>query len=429
MDKEPSEGIARYEDFRATTFPIATPLLANIPKGKSGGPQNFMWGGNGVFWDVVLTRPVGMSASQTGHFPPGAEAVERQANVGIKRTYVQRQIDALAIQGTKDKKAAYIPLARKIATEALDAARLGQQEVLHGDGRGVKGLITVVTSTTVVDVGSPYGLSGAGQGGLLLDQGMFIAVLDTSASDAVLGTATVNSAVNAGDTVTLTLDTAITGMAVGDKIVAASTATSNSFNNYPNGLLNMLNFGGSFASIHNIDQASFARWDTTRLVAGTDTGDASQPDEFDVWELAQRIAGLSGKDAQLKPKQFLLQTTPGIHKRLAQSFLGQRRLTPEDFQNIRGGYKALTVFGLPMLKDFWNPAGVVYLVHLPSVAWVDRQDWVRLSFEGSGPWRFISGRDAYEINFGSYWNTAVVNRISHGLISGYTDTVRYSHVK
>jgi hypothetical protein len=148
---------------------------------------------------------------------------------------------------------------------------------------------------------------------------------------------------------------------------------------------------------------------------------------MDVWELAQRVAGVSGKDAKLMPGEFLMQTTPGVQKKLAESFLGQRNLAPSDFKPIKGGFKAIELFGLPLLSDYWNRAGYLYLVHLPSIAWVDRQDWTKLSYQGAGPWRFIAGRDAYEVNFGSYWNTAVLQRNAHGIIAGYTDTVRYDH--
>ena len=417
-----------YESYRLNSFPKLTPLLAQLKKGKRGGPRNMRWGGNGVFWDVVLTRPVGMTGSQDGFFPPQAKALEKQASVGIKRTYVTREIDMLAVAGTKEKVAAFIPLARKIVTEAMDAARLGQQEVLHGDGRGFKALITTVTNDTTVICQSPYGIAGAGKGGLLLDKDMYVAVLDADTSFAVLGRATISTVANVGDSCTVVFDASIAGMEVGDPLVAATTSDT-SYNNMPNGLTNLMNRGGSFDSLHSLSPATAGeeRWETTRLVAGTDTPDAAQPNEFDVWELAQRVAGVSGKDAQTNPGEFLLQTTPGVRKKLAEGYFGQRSLQPSDFRTIKGGFKAIELFGLPLLADYWNPAGTLYLIHLNSIAWVDRQDWVKLAFEGAGPWRFIDGRDAYQVNFGSYWNTAVLQRNSHGLITGYTDTVRYDH--
>lgn len=112
-----------YADYRINAFPLLTPLLANIKKGKPGGPENLKWGGNGVFWDVALTRPVGMHSSPNGFFPPQGNSIERQANLGIQRLYVQRQIDGLAIKGTQAGSAAFIPLVRKIVTEAMESAK------------------------------------------------------------------------------------------------------------------------------------------------------------------------------------------------------------------------------------------------------------------------------------------------------------------
>src|SRR5688572_14991357 len=127
-----------YAGFREKVFPISTPLLANIEKGKPGGGRRIRWGGEGVYFDVVLTRPVGMTASDSGYLPPDSVAIERQANVGIKRLYVTRQIDGLAPVGTASKEAAFVNLARKILEEAKDASKLGMQEIAHGDGKGIK---------------------------------------------------------------------------------------------------------------------------------------------------------------------------------------------------------------------------------------------------------------------------------------------------
>lgn len=416
-----------YTGFREKIFPLSTPLLANVEKGKAGGIRNMRWGGEGVFFDAVLTRPVGMTASDSGYFPPHAQATEKQGYMGVKRLYVTREIDGLAVTGTNSREAAFVSLAKKIIEEAKDAATLGMQEFLHGNGTGVKALITTVTDTDTIVVSSPYGVSGAGQGGLLLDAGMYIAVLDTSSSDAVLGKATITSVTNSGDSATLELSTTISSMQAGDKIVAATTSDT-SYNAATNGLINITNRGGSYNILHNINGGTYPRWDAVRMVAGTDTPDVDQPSESDIWELIARIRGRSGKDASAKPGEFLLITTPGIKKKLAESFYGQRRFTPADFTTIKGGFKAIQICGVPLVEDQWCPAGTVYLLHLPSLTWVDSKDWTEVRIETMPVWRFIDGRDAGQINFGAYLNFGTVNRSTHGSITGYTDTSRYSHV-
>ena len=417
-----------YSQFREKVQNLVTPLLAQLEKGRSGGPRNMRWGGNNVFFDVVTGRPAGATFSASGYFPPDTTATEVQANVGIVRAYTTRQVDGLAFVGTQSKDAAFTTIASKTMEEIKDASMLLMQQALHNKADGVVALIGTVTSTTVIIVSSPYGIASSGQGSLLLSVGDYIAVLDTSASDAVLGRAAITAITNSGDNATLTIGTAITGMAATDKIVKA-TASDTSFNGAMNGLISITNRANGYASLHNISNATYSIWDATRMVAGTDTPDATQPTESDIWDLIQKIAGRSGKDANVKPKDFLLMTTPGLAKKLMESMVAQRRFTAGEFgTTIKGGYKAIEICGIPCVTDYYVPAGTIYLLHIPSLSWVDAKDWGFVEFEGAGPWRWLSGRDAFETTYGWYGNLACLARNAHGSITGYTDTARYSHI-
>jgi len=418
-----------YSQFREKVQNLVTPLLAQLEKGRAGGPRNMRWGGNNVFFDVVTGRPSGATFSSAGYFPPDTTAQEVQANVGVVRAYTTRQIDGLAFVGTQSKDAAFTTIAKKTMEEIKEASTLLMQQALHNKADGVVALIGTATSATSIIVSSPYGVSGAGQGSLLISVGDTIAALDASSANAVLGRATVTAISNSGDNATLTLGgSGIAGMDVNDKIVKA-TASDTSFNSAMNGLINITNRGGSYGSLHNIDAATYSIWDATRMVAGTDTPDVNQPTESDIWDLIQKIAGRSGKDAMVRPKDFLLMTTPGLSKKLMESMVGQRRFTAGEFSTtIKGGYKALEVCGIPMVQDYYVPAGTIYLLHLPSLAWVDAKDWGFVEFEGAGPWRWLSGRDAFETTYGWYGNLACLARNANGSITGYTDTARYTHV-
>ena len=417
-----------YSDFREKVQNLVTPLVANLNKAKAGGPRNIRWGGNNAYWDVVVGRPAGSTTSPGGYFPPDTTASEVQANVGVVRSYTTRQIDGLAFLGTTDKKAAFTTILSKTMEEIKDASKLLMQQSLHNKADGVVALIGTASTTTSIIVSSPYAVANAGQGGLLLSVGDYIAVLDTSGSDAVLGRSSITAISNSGDNATLTLGTAISGMAATDKIVKA-TASDTSFNAAMNGLISITNRGGSYNNLHNISAATYGIWDAIRMVAGTDTPDATQPTESDIWDLIQRIAGRSGKDAQSRPGDFLMLTTPGIQKKLIDSMVGQRRFTAGEFATtIKGGYNAIQVCGVNLVQDYYVPAGTIYLIHLPSLAMVDAKDWGFVEFEGAGPWRWITGRDAFETTYGFYGNLATLARNAHGSITGYTDTVRYSHV-
>ena len=417
-----------YSQFREKVQNLVTPLLAQLEKGRAGGPRNMRWGGNNVFFDVVVGRPAGATFSQSGYFPPDTTAQEVQANVGVVRAYTTRQIDGLAFVGTQNKNAAFTTIAQKTMEEIKDASSILMQQALHNKADGVVALIGTVNSTTSIVVASPYGVANAGQGALLLSVGDYVAVIDADDGTTVLGRAQITAISNSGDNATLTLSAGISGMAATDYIVKA-TASDTSLNSAMNGLISITNRGGSYASLHGISASTYSIWDAVRLVAGTDTPDADQPTESDIWDLIQKIAGRSGKDAMVRPQDFLLMTTPGLAKKLMESMVSQRRFTSNEFSTtIKGGYKALEVCGIPLVQDYYVPAGTIYLLHIPSLSWVDAKDWGFVEFEGAGPWRWLQGRDAFETTYGWYGNLACLARNAHGSITGYTDTARYTHV-
>lgn len=417
-----------YANYRVNQFPMATPLMAQIRKGKAGGPERLRWGGDGVYFDTVLTRPVGANFSQLGYFSQSAAATEVQATLGIKRMYVVREIDALADYGTSSKEAAFISVGRKMAQEALAAAKLAQEETWMGAGTGVKALIGTASSATSIVVEDPYGVDGAGQGGLWLDVGMYVAVLDATDSFAtVLGRATITAVSNSGDNCTLTLEApGITGMAAGDAVVACSPSDT-SYNNVPNGLINICNLGGSYASVCGISASNHARWNTKRMVAGTDTDSAAELTEMDVWELFARQEGFSGKSPLTSPEEFLAVTTPGLERNLGEQFLAERHFNAP-VMDLKGGFKAVQICGVPVIRVPTCPAGTFYSLHVPSLLWVDMMDTQRVQFEDSGSIRFIDGRDAFSWAIKQYWNTGTTQRNAHAAITGVTDTRRYSWV-
>jgi hypothetical protein len=417
-----------YAQFREKVQNQVTPLLAQLQKARAGGPRNLRWGGNNVFFDVVVGRAAGATFSPGGYFPNDTTAREVQANVGVVRAYTTRQIDGLAFVGTSSKEAAFTTIVKKTMEEIKDASRLLMQQALHNKSDGVVAIIGTVTDDDTIIVSAPYGVASAGQGSLLLAPGDTIAVIDVNNSDAVLGRSQIASITTSGDNATLELVTAIVGMQASDKLVKA-TASDTSYNNAMNGLVNITNRGGSYGLLHNINSSTYAIWDAIRMTAGTDTPDANQPTESDIWDLITRIANRSGKDAMSSPKDFLLMTTPGLQKKLMESMVGQRRFDSSEFgTEIKGGYKAITVCGIPCVQDYYVPAGTIYLLHIPSLAWVDAKDWGFVEFEGAGPWRWLQGRDAFETTYGWYGNLATLARNAHGSIAGFTDTARYTHV-
>ena len=417
-----------YAQYRMKVQNLVTPLLAQLEKARAGGPRNMRWGGNGVYWDVVIGRPSGATFSPGGFFPNDTTAVEKQASVSVVRAYTTRQIDGLAFTGTTSKEAAFTTIAKKTMEEIREASSLLMQQALHNKRDGVVALAVARTSDTVFTADAPYGIDGAAQGSLLLAIGDTIAILD-GGTNAVRGRAQISNITTSGDIATITLAGAgIASVVSNDKIVKA-TASDTSFDASMHGLIDITNRGNSYQSLHGLSSATYPIWDAIRMVAGTDTPDVNQPTESDIWDLIQLIFARSGKNAMERPRDFLMMTTPGVAKKLMESMVAQRRFTASEFSTtIKGGYRAVEICGIPCVTDPYVPSGTIYLIHVPSLSWVDAKDWGFVEFESAGPWRWLQGRDAFETTYGWYGNMATLARNCHGTITGYTDTKRYNHV-
>lgn len=413
-----------YSDITNNLFPIVTPTFAQIKKRKAG----LKWGGNGVYFNVLTGRPVGATFSDSGSLGVSSKVNEKQGFEGVARLYVTRQFDNLAMVGTASKESAFASLNSRIVDEFEGAMKLGMEQHLNGNGTGVCGIVASSADTTHCVVTSPWGLASSGQGGLFLDVGQTIAVLDSSGVSR--GVSKITSITNSGDNASLVLATAVSGLTGTDLIVPADVNGGNAWNQACNGLQNLLNFGGNYASVHDISAATFPRTDTTRLVAGTDVGSASDPNEMDVWELAMRVGQRSGQSALTSPKEFFAQTTFGITKKLIQSAAARTTVTVANGSKITidGGYEADQVLGIPLISSSTSPAGYVMLVHKPSIAYFSAADWSKVQYEGSGDVRWVSGKDHFETSYKTYFNVLTDRRNAHGLISGYTDTSRYSYV-
>ncbi len=418
-----------YEDIRQELVPIITPLFSALKKRGPGGLGNATWGGNNLYFDVVTQTEVNWSWSTTGQLPYSTQAQEVQANVGIARFYLTRAFDRLPIVGTETKDMAFISLRQKITRAFATGYQLGLQEALHGNATGVKAVVITAATTVSIVVQSPYGVSGAGPGGLWLKPGMYITSYDstgvTNNGTAQIGTVG-NVLTSATGVCTLTLTTGISNMAATDLIVQANQSGS-ALNAQCNGLINITNRGSGYTTLHGLSAATYSRWDATKWTAGTQTS-GTTAQEMDIWSLAKTMYAQSGFDANANPKDYLIVTTFGVGRQLIQSVLAQRTqpLSGEDKVRLPNGYMADSILGIPMIMDPFCPLGTMYLVHLPSLFWVDALDWAPVQYENSGAVRFVTGQDAFEISMAAYLNVATKQRNAHGSIISYTDTTGFN---
>lgn len=439
-----------YTRVREDVVPRLTALWAQFKKIKQGGPRNFGWTGRGVRFDAVMGDYTGWNYSDAGYLGDSHWRGETQGTTGVKRLYARQKFDRITLAAMRRSDGSYITLGEKIDEEFQGKMALGLQEGLFGDGRGIKAIVTNVNSQSSLDVESPYGLSGAGQGALWLQTGLRISVRDGSApatkrtfSGAESTTISAIALQTAPDTYRLTLAVAGTGIAVGDFIIG-STSYDDAYNASPNGLLNAANRSGSFDSFLGISGASTAtpggspdghpRWNTTRINAGaTSPMQVERNDQLtdsDLWDLCLRVAAKSGKNPLTNPKEWLIVTTPGLKKGYKESRIGFVQMSVSEVKQLEGGWGYDADYnGIPIMDDVHCPIGHVFLLHLKSWGWVDAEEWGVVAMPEMDEFRWIPDMDGFETSKGIYFNTICTARSTIGVIYGYTEpSVRYTPV-
>ena len=412
-------------------MPIITPLVASMQKIGTGGGGRVEWGGNNLYFDVVVQPEGNWGFSTTGQLPYSTDAQEVQGNVGIARFYVTRQFDNLAIVGTQSKQAAFISLREKITRAFAQALQLGMEEALQGSGTGVRAVVVTSPSTVSVIVNAPYGVAAAGAGNLWTFANQYVAFYDatgvtnrgtskiTTVSGAVSSSATGNA--------TVALATAISGIIATDIMVQANLS-GDGLNAYCNGLINLTNRASGYTSLHGISATTYPRWNPLLYTAGSQV--SQTPQEMDIWDLAIKLFASSGFNATLNPKDYMIVTTFGIGKQLIQTVLGQRTMPTQPGGKIAlpGGYEVESILGIPIVMDPYCPLGTLYLLHLPSLNWVDAMDWSPVQYENSGAIRFVDGADAFNTSYKQYFNVMTRQRNALASIISYTDTRAYTWV-
>lgn len=408
-----------YLPFRKKAFPILTPLLAQV---KKSGPDRVTYAGNDLFFDVKVGRRGGFVSSAAGYFPTSKIAQERQGRLSIARTYAQVAVDGLALKAARNKKGAYISVAKKVVEDLMEQWTLEQNRILHGDSLGIRAMFQTDPSTgTSWVVDSPYGIASAGPGNLHLEVGDDIAAVD--ASDFTVHTKAQITAISlSGDNATLTVDTAAAaGIAVDDYVVtcvpSATNANDTSFAAEPHGIKSIVDKEANFVTFEGISDDRWVAYKTT----------ASSLDETNVMSFLNVIRARGGVDWRRNPKSMLLMTTTGIWQAYGESMLGLRRFSAPTM-NLKGGFTGVQVGNATLLDDPWCPRGRMYAIHTPDLLWVDLQDFGELSYEDSPTWQLSTTQDKYVSTFGAYWNFGALLRNTHGVITGITDSTNYSPV-
>lgn len=404
-----------HSQFFEDVFPYMTPFLAQI---KRMNPKRLRYGGTKVNFAIRAGRRGGFVTSAAGNLPNGGNAPKLRGEVGITRSYIKQELDGLALAATEANEASYEQLAKMSLDETFYEIQLNLSRILHGDSRGVRAIITVVTDVNNITVNHALGRVDAGPGAAHLAVGDQVAARSSNGitlrGRALITTLTPNAA---GTAAVVLGGAGIAGMVANDILVGA-TDVDDSYGAEANGMLSIIDPDDALAGFENI---THPLWKAQKR-----TAENGLVDELEIMKLLYTQKAKGGIDPTMNKDEYLLMCSSGMLIQYASDLLGERRF--ERNYELKGGWKAMEVAGLPLLDDPDCPRGLLYSIHVPSLAWVDLRQFGKLKYGDSTAWIQSTQKDHFECTLRSYWNLAALVRNTHGVLKGITDTADFSRV-
>ncbi len=200
------------------------------------------------------------SIGSRGALPQSGRSSYADFQVPMRDVYGRVGFDKWVMLQSRNKKGAWADVVSQEMDGLVEDLAMHRNRIAWGYGSGILALVNGThTATTTLEVKGPGNVGTATTGAnryLFGDAttGQFIAILDGSTPTTIKGTATI-TAVNADGT-DVTLDTAITAVA-GDFVVIAQTATQNSYNKEPEGLLSMVDDGTYVGTYHTLSRTTY----------------------------------------------------------------------------------------------------------------------------------------------------------------------------
>jgi hypothetical protein len=219
------------------------------------------------------------SIGARGALPQAGRSAFKKSLIDMRDCYMRVGIDRYTMNRARNDKGAFGEAWALEMESAVEDAAFHRNRMVWGYGAGVLAKVNGThTAATTLEVKAPGGVTGTTLPNRYLhgdaDGGMFIAVLDGTTPTTIKGTATI-TAVNSDGT-DVTIDSAITA-ADGDLVVIAQTATQNSYNKEPEGLLAGVDDATYVAAYHNITRSAVPIENSTVVTSiGTLSQDAIQ---------------------------------------------------------------------------------------------------------------------------------------------------------
>jgi hypothetical protein len=361
--------------------------------------QHLTQNGKEAIFDTHIGRNQGIGARGVREKLPTAGAQKyKQAHLYLKNLYGAIEVDGQLFEQAADNYNSFINVVdNEIKGLKRDLAKdLNRQ--IYGDGSGAIAVVKTAVSTANVNV--TFVDSHWAEPDMVVD-------LVTSAGVSVKANLTI-VAVNESTGV-ITFDQTTTA-SVGDIIVRSS----NSANSYGKELTGLGKIVGTGNSLHGIDGATVASWNSTIKSLGS-VGTPGTLTELNLINLVQSV-DKQGGDVDV----FL--ASPGVYNAYWNLLQGFRQFT--NGAGLTGGQRSFTfeALGKPIkfVSDYAAPKGTLYALSSNELVINRKRDWAWMDRDGS-MWSRVADTDAYEARIFQYSEIGTYRRNAHAKLDNIAE--------
>ena len=355
------------------------PLLAQIKQNSDD-----VWGKE-VRKLAIYGMNGGIGAgTEEGNLPSSGGNNYEQFTLTLKNLYGTIEISDKAVRASENNSGAFVSLLNSEMEGLIKASSFNFGRMLFGDGSGVLGTISAVSSNT-----------------LTLDsvknviEGMIVDVKTSAGVDVVTGKKVV-----AVDRATKKITLSGVGSAAATDIVTVQ----GSYNNELTGLKAIF---GSSATLYGITRASHSFLNPYKMTSCGSITEAKIQTALDTIE--EQSGGAIN---------FIV-CSWGVRRAIQNLFASNKRYI--DTMELAGGYKALSYNGIPIVADRFCPDGTMYLLNTDDFTLCQLCDWQWLTGDDGRVLKQVAGKPVYNATLVKYADLLCARPIGQGVITGITE--------
>ncbi len=331
------------------------------------------------------------AGSEDGDLPPAKGNHYSQFTATLKNLYGTIEISDKAIRASENNSGAFVSLLNAEMDGLIKASSFNLGRMLFGNGTGVLGKVTSISSGIVV-LNTVQNLM----------EGM---IVDFRTSAGVLIEGATGREIEVVDKASKAVK--ISGTTLTTETVPANSimTVQGSYNNEITGLSAI--FDNTVATLYGLTKSeNYWMNPYTKANVGSITESAIQ-------KALDSIEENGGAPANL------IVTSWGVRRALVNLLSSNKRNI--DAMDLAGGFRAISYNGIPVVADRFCPSGTMYLLNTDDFALHQLCDWEWLSGDDGKVLRQVAGKPVYTATLVKYAELICSRPYGQGALSGITE--------